>query len=121
MLQRQAAVDLLVRMPAETGRAVMPTSTLTTSTAIRARLAGHYAWLVERFDPKDRERGAADSLKKRLAPNQCAACGRRPPKVDPLDAAHIEPLAECAEKRLDNLLLLWRASRVPPGSTTAFT
>jgi hypothetical protein len=97
------------------------TTSLRTSSAIKRALAEEYAYLVATFDPKHRERQATNAIKKRLAPWQCAACGRRPPEVERLEAAHIAPLAECAETTPQNLVLLCKEPRAkPPGCHTLF-
>lgn len=93
---------------------------LTTSTAIKQALAEDYLWLAEHFDPKYRERQATPSRKRRLSPWQCAACGRSPPEVERLEAAHIEPLAECAKTKPENLVLLCKDSREPPDCHALF-
>jgi len=49
-----------------------------------------------------------------LRPWKCAACGRMPPRVLRLEAAHISPLSECAVTTPDNLILLCKEYRDDP-------
>ena len=89
---------------------------LTTSTAIKSALADEYHWLISSFDPKYRERRATAALRKHLYPWKCAACGRMPPDVADLQAAHITPLQECAATTTDNIVPLCVQPRAsPPG------
>lgn len=87
---------------------------LATSTAIRSALADDYRWLIASFDPKYRERRATAAIRRRLDPWRCAACGRTPPDVADLQAAHIAPLQECAPTTADNIVPLCVQPRASP-------
>ncbi len=87
---------------------------LVTCTAIKSALADDYRWLISSFDPKHRERRATAHIRRRLSPWECAACGRTPPGVSDLQAAHIAPLQECAATTTDNIVPLCVQPRASP-------
>lgn len=84
---------------------------LRTSSEIRKALGNDYKRLVGKYDRKSRERKATYREAKQLKPELCAACGRKPPQVFHLEAAHISPLAECSTTHRKNLLLLCREQK----------
>jgi tetratricopeptide (TPR) repeat protein len=81
---------------------------LCTNYEVHGALGEQYRNLVTRYDIKRGERHKTKREADMLEPRCCAACGRRPPKVLRLEAAHINPLAECARTESTNLLLLCR-------------
>jgi len=84
---------------------------LRASSEIRKALGNDYKRLVDKYDIKSRERKATYREAKQLKPELCAACGRKPPEVFRLEAAHISPLAECSTTYRKNLLLLCREQK----------
>ena len=87
------------------------TRLLRTSSEIRKALGNYYKLLVNKYDIKSRERRATYREAKELKPELCAACGKKPPEVFRLEAAHISPLAECSTTHRRNLLLLCREQK----------
>ena len=81
---------------------------LRTNYEVHGALGEQYRNLVTRHDIKRRERYNTKREADKLEPHCCAACGRKPPKVLRLEAAHINPLAECARTESTNLLWLCR-------------
>src|SRR3990172_586884 len=94
---------------------------LQTSTAIRRALGDDYQALIDKYDRKATERRATARVGAGLRPQLCAVCGRLPPAVLRLEAAHITPLAECATTDLKNLALLCKENPGDvPGCHTLF-
>lgn len=82
--------------------------TLKTVTEIRQALVTDYRNLVDSYDKKKKERNSRRSIRQKLHPKKCAACGRHDIR---LELAHISPLQECAITDEKNLLWLCKEDK----------